>query len=170
MPGPVARRAFTLIELLVVIAIISVLMGLLLPAVQKAREAASRAQCANHLKQIGLALHHYENVHGKLPPSRLGGANDALATWAVLILPFVEQENLYRQWNVAGTYYQQNAPARTTPVKIYFCPSRRTSSGGVALSGSGDVPSWLPPPATHFPGAVADYAAVIDKGGHDAPT
>src|SRR5438128_5619802 len=89
------RRGFTLIELLVVIAIIATLIGLLMPAVQKAREAAYRISCANNLHQINLALHMYHGNFDQLPPSRftLQGA-----TWAVLLLPYVEQENLYRQW------------------------------------------------------------------------
>src|SRR5881275_1096338 len=98
------RRAFTLIELLVVIAIISTLIGLLLPAVQKAREAAARMSCSNNLKQLGLAMHNYEGGLGRLPPSRVrvGGA-----TWAVVILPQTEQDNLYRQWDLSRSYYQQ---------------------------------------------------------------
>src|SRR5713226_3851460 len=92
---PLRRSGFTLIELLVVIAIISILMGLLLPAVQKAREAASRISCANNLKQIGLAMHSYEGIHDRVPPSRL---SEGMATWLVLILPYVEQDNLYREW------------------------------------------------------------------------
>src|SRR5215472_16283486 len=121
------RVGFTLIELLVVIAIIAVLIGLLLPAVQKAREAANRISCANNLKQLGLAMHNYENTLQILPPTRLAVGS---ATWAVLILPFIEQDNLYRQWNINFTYYQQNPVARLSPVKIYFCPSRRSSNTG----------------------------------------
>ncbi len=163
MPGR-RRRAFTLIELLVVISIISVLMGLLLPAVQKAREAAARISCANNLKQIGLAMHNYENNHRKLPPSRMAVG---YATWAVLILPYIEQDNLYRQWNLHATYYQQSIVARMTPVKIYFCPSRRDSNSMPAASTFGDTPSWEP--GAHYPGALTDYAVCIDRTGFDAP-
>src|SRR5881275_1153626 len=91
------RLGFTLIEMLVVLAIISILVGLLLPAVQKAREAAARTSCGNNLHQLGLAMHHYHDFYKQLPPTRLWRAS---ATWAVLILPFVEQDNLYKQWDL----------------------------------------------------------------------
>ena len=94
------RTGFTLIELLVVIAIIAVLIALLLPAVQASREAARRAQCANHLKQIGLAIHNFEQVQQTLPSSRIG---PQYATWFIEILPFAEQTTLYNAWNLAET-------------------------------------------------------------------
>ena len=157
------RQAFSLIELLAVIAIISVLIGLLLPAVQRVREAANRTSCASNLKQLGLAMHHYESMHGRLPPNKLG---EHQATWAVLILPHIEQQNLYAQWNLNRYYYQQSDVARQSPVPIYFCPSRRKSSSAPRLSVSGDKP-----PASvglaHLPGALSDYAACIDISGHD---
>jgi prepilin-type N-terminal cleavage/methylation domain-containing protein/prepilin-type processing-associated H-X9-DG protein len=159
------RTGFTLIELLVVIAIISVLIGMLLPAVQKAREAAARMSCSNNLKQIGLAFHNYEGNLGRLPPSR---KDVGAATWAVLILPQLEQDNLYRQWDLSQSYYAQNTVARTTPVRTYFCPSRRTATdAGTSLSG--DVPSTMTASAP-YPGALADYAVVIDRSGFDYPT
>jgi prepilin-type N-terminal cleavage/methylation domain-containing protein len=159
-------RGFTLIELLVVIAIISILIGMLLPAVQKAREAAARISCANNLKQIGLAMHMYHNDHERLPPNRLG---DGRATWAVLILPYLEQDNLYRQWDLSKTYFEQTEVARRGTVKGYFCPSRRTAGDAPQLSVSGDVPGVAGAPNVHFPGGLSDYAVVLDKSGHDEP-
>src|SRR5258707_12118445 len=108
------RRGFPLIELLVVIAIISLLVGLLMPAVQKAREAASKMSCANNIKQLGLALQNYHNNFEQFPPSRL---HDYQATWLVLLLPYVEQDNLYNQWNLNATYYDQTDLALKSAVK-----------------------------------------------------
>jgi prepilin-type N-terminal cleavage/methylation domain-containing protein len=151
---------FTLVELLVVMALISLLLGLLLPAVQKAREAANRIKCANNLKQITLALHLYEHTYGQLPPFSVlptGGA-----TWAVLILPYLEQDNLYRQWDLSRTYYEQTDVARQTPVSSYFCPTRRSASTSPRLSLSGDQPRLgINQYGSNVPGALGDYACSV---------
>jgi prepilin-type N-terminal cleavage/methylation domain-containing protein len=149
---------FTLVELLVVIAIIALLVGMLLPAVQHVREAANRTSCANNLHQIGLACRLYELDNHALPPSWWA---DHGASWMVLILPYVEQDPLYRQWDLKKTYYQQSDVARLTQLKIYFCPSRRASDTEPQMSISGDTPPPGLGPNQNCPGALADYAANI---------
>src|SRR5262245_41932078 len=117
------RPAFTLIELLVVIAIIGVLIALLLPAVQKVREAANRTQCANNLKQMGLAIHNYHDAYKQLPPGRISGG---YLTWPVLLMPYYEEDNYYKTFDLTRRYRDQ--PATLDPkkaIKILLCPTRR---------------------------------------------
>ena len=125
-----SHRGFTLIEVLVVIVIIGVLVALLLPAVQAAREAARRVRCTNNFKQLGLALHAYHDAMGTFPIGRTGlyctykSSNPNRRTWALSVLPHIEQQPLHAAFNFALSFYDtENATVMRTQVDTFVCPS-----------------------------------------------
>ncbi|HVL15363.1 MAG TPA: DUF1559 domain-containing protein, partial [Gemmata sp.] len=125
-------RGFTLIELLVVIAIIAILIGLLLPAIQKVREAANRLRCQNNLKQLATAAHNYHDSYGKFPGAVEQGAT-RYSSLFVELLPFVEQDPLHRQWDFSPAA-ANGGPRAGTVVKTYICPSHREADTPITLS------------------------------------
>jgi prepilin-type N-terminal cleavage/methylation domain-containing protein/prepilin-type processing-associated H-X9-DG protein len=163
---PRRRHAFTLIELLVVMAIIGVLVSLLLPAVQKVREAANRMRCGSNLKQIGIACHQYHDIHLSFPPGYLATAPYPNTTpgwgWAAFLLPYLEQENLYRQ--LAFGLPVQDSPAAQTRLVIFLCPSDVVPPGTFTLTDAGQQPVMIASPCS--------YAATVgqDASEVDAPT
>jgi prepilin-type N-terminal cleavage/methylation domain-containing protein len=151
---PRTLKGFTLVELLVVIAIIGILIALLLPAVQAAREAARRSQCQNNLKQIGLAIHMFHDSRKVLPPSRLPCHH---GTWASVIWPYMEEGAVAERWDPTRSYHFQPAENVQVQVSSYLCPSRRSAP---QLSIEGDKRGGVP----HRPGALADYAVSVGDG------
>lgn len=173
-----ARTAFTLIELLVVIAIIGVLVGLLLPAVQAAREAARAVQCQNNLHQLGLAGHLFHDAYQAFPPARYQPRPDAPperacggeeTTWLVRIMPFLEQRAAEAKWDYSKPYVDHDEQVRQFSLSTYCCPSRRSLAEAV---GEGlvarETTTWITLPcgckipskasaAVWIGGAVGDY-------------
>jgi prepilin-type N-terminal cleavage/methylation domain-containing protein len=165
------RNGFSLIELLVVIAIIAALIGLLLPAVQKVREASSRLSCQNNLKQLALAFHHHHDQlqmfptggwYPYTPPNYVRGkpvmGNDQQAGWGFQILPYIEEENVWRGGS-ATTDADRAVLAISTPNKVFFCPTRREPQ--TITYPDSYVPPLTGGDITH---AFCDYAASNNEG------
>jgi len=181
-----SRTAFTLIELLVVIAIIAILIGLLLPAVQKVREAAARSKCSNNLKQLALACHSYADVNNGLPPAMidLAGSNWSAPnntagygpSWIVLILPYIEQGPLYNQVSQNITNYQSGTGdqtwrnIRTATIPTMLCPSDPANSIQYSGAGGGwsrgNYAANMGPQFPGYPGPCFDGASgTVNIGG-----
>jgi len=162
---------FTLIELLVVIAIIAVLIGLLLPAVQKVREAAARMSCANNLKQLALAMHSYHDTNSKFPKNAYGGTSSGWNAWesfsaSYKILPYIEQGNLYNKFSLSGswsTYY--NGPMQTR-LAVFRCPSAIPYPGNSSQgwNGPGSNYAWCSGSSiyTAWGGGASTFNGMID--------
>jgi prepilin-type N-terminal cleavage/methylation domain-containing protein/prepilin-type processing-associated H-X9-DG protein len=174
------RKGFTLVELLVVIAIVGVLIGLLLPAVQKVREAANRIRCANNLRQIGMAALNYESAYQGLPYRCQTSA--PFRGWGVYLLPFIEQDGLARVYRMDLNFYDPgNQTAIQSPIKIYTCPSApgdrtvsiwdhsNTPTGTVGAAGDYFAPNsvdafWWPAAQYAFASDELACAAMTDDG------
>jgi prepilin-type N-terminal cleavage/methylation domain-containing protein/prepilin-type processing-associated H-X9-DG protein len=168
------RPAFTLVELLVVIAIIGILIALLLPAVQSAREAARRSQCSNNLKQIALAILSYDNANKTLPPGSIamGTANETARTsWSIAILPFMEQQTLYNQYNQNRPnnhvdnrkVIQSFLPTQVCPTDIDTDKLQRPLNGSAAITSTDYAPGSYKAIAGGLPGSSSDGGAWWDN-------
>ncbi len=149
----IARTGFTLVELLVVIAIIGILVALLLPAIQAAREASRRSHCQNNLKQIGLAVQNHHDAKRAFPMGRNGFQQKAVS-WAFFLLPYLEETAVFNSW--APSYRvddPQNSSAMRTPIETYACPSRRRAAADRNFDNDNQ------PPLVLGAGTLADYSA-----------
>jgi prepilin-type N-terminal cleavage/methylation domain-containing protein/prepilin-type processing-associated H-X9-DG protein len=159
-----SRRAFTLIELLVVIAIIAVLIGLLVPAVQKVRETGNRLSCQHNLGQLGKAMHNFHSAVGRLPPGITTWANgeDAAHTGFTYMLPYLEQDNIYRQIRLTNQWYSRtNYAAVAYEIPTFYCPSNRR---GGSMDLTGDLYAW----GGAMPPTVGSTDYILCKGANAA--
>jgi prepilin-type N-terminal cleavage/methylation domain-containing protein/prepilin-type processing-associated H-X9-DG protein len=165
---PRRRRAFTLVELLVVIAIVSVLMGLLLPAVQKIRATGARVQCANNLRQLGLACHSYHTSKKSLPPGYIASAPYPDTTpgwgWGSFLLPYIEQDNLYRLIDFKQPI--QNSPAAQTVIALYICPMDQAPDGPFTVTDAALSPLGQVGPSSYAATVGSDASEVSDPVGN----
>jgi prepilin-type N-terminal cleavage/methylation domain-containing protein len=147
------RGGFTLVELLVVIAIIGILVALLLPAIQAARESARRTECTNHLRQIGLAVQTYHDAKGSFPNGR-NSPNEIGVSWAYFILPQIEEQSIFDVYVASKPVFDDaNKLAMRTPISVYACPSRR------AAAADRDFDNDDEPPVVRAAAVLGDYAA-----------